>query len=321
MSNDENPKLTIGIPTYNGADTLSAAIESALSQSRIDEVEILISDNCSEDETGAIVKDFQNEHPGLISYYRNETNVGYDANVDLVVNRAKGEFVWILSDDDELMPGAVVKVLDEIGKHENIAFMFANYSYFHDIPVGEDHHCANGNDYYLISDFKNSLVSSNIVNRKCWASLDMKRYIGCLWIHIAYTMEALAPPKGNGAIIFKEPMVKMVGKMKWGKNGSFIFTGFRFVDVYSNMKGLGYDKKVQRKALKAIEGAYYFNIPIAVAMGLKVDRGTVRQFAARFKGIPSFWCIDLPLLLVPRPLYLAAYKAYSKITGKRPIEL
>ena len=43
---------------------------------------------------------YMESYPNVIQYYRNEVNIGFDRNVDLVVKRATGKFVWILSDDD-----------------------------------------------------------------------------------------------------------------------------------------------------------------------------------------------------------------------------
>jgi len=122
-------KLSVGIPSYNGAEYIRDALDSILSQlSEIDEkVEILISDNASTDKTFQIVREYQNKYPELISYHRNETNLGPDRNIDLAVRRSKGEYVWLFSNDDKMLGGAVKKVLNVLKANSGMAAIFINW--------------------------------------------------------------------------------------------------------------------------------------------------------------------------------------------------
>ena len=58
---------------------------------------MIVSDNNSIDNTNEIVNDFK-----FVYYLKNKVNIGYDANVCNLINRAEGYYIWILSDDDEL---------------------------------------------------------------------------------------------------------------------------------------------------------------------------------------------------------------------------
>jgi glycosyltransferase involved in cell wall biosynthesis len=92
-----SPLITIGIPTYNRADGyLKEAIESALNQT-YPSLEIIISDNCSSDDTGLIVKSFNDCR---IRYYRQHENIGANNNFNFCLNKAKGVFFLLLHDDD-----------------------------------------------------------------------------------------------------------------------------------------------------------------------------------------------------------------------------
>ena len=91
------PLVTIGIPTYNRADGyLKDAIESALNQTYAN-LEIIISDNCSSDDTGLIVESFNDPR---IKYYRHNENIGANNNFNFCLKKASGIFFLLLHDDD-----------------------------------------------------------------------------------------------------------------------------------------------------------------------------------------------------------------------------
>jgi glycosyl transferase family 2 len=89
------PKFTIGIPTYNRADLLPTALAAALNQSHED-VEVIVSDNASSDNTSEVVRQFGDR----VRYFRNDTNLGPAANFCRLVDLATGEFFSWLQDDD-----------------------------------------------------------------------------------------------------------------------------------------------------------------------------------------------------------------------------
>jgi glycosyltransferase involved in cell wall biosynthesis len=92
------PLVTIGVPVYNGIPHLRAAIESLLKQT-YEHVEILISDNASDDGTGAYCRALAEAHP-QVHYLRNATNIGPSENFRLVLQRARGRyFMWAAHDD------------------------------------------------------------------------------------------------------------------------------------------------------------------------------------------------------------------------------
>lgn len=89
------PRFTIGIPTYNRASFLPRAIECALSQTYPD-VEVLVSDNASTDETPEIVRSYGDR----VRYHRNATNLGSWPNIAQLPSLAAGEYFSWLQDDD-----------------------------------------------------------------------------------------------------------------------------------------------------------------------------------------------------------------------------
>jgi glycosyltransferase involved in cell wall biosynthesis len=312
----EEPELTIGIATYNGQMFLTKVLESIINEAVGKSVEILVSDNASTDETASIVKDFQSRYPDMVRHVRNARNIGFDANVDNVVCQARGRFVWLMADDDPLVEGAVDAVLNAIHMDSELALIFVNFYNPIDLGLSGDVHCRDGNQFFAINRFKNGLLSSNIVNRKTWMEMDMKRFDGCLWIHFAYAIQAMAPKEGRTGYVIARELVKQEGGGRWGKGGSFIFTGLKLVHLFSHMEDLGYSRKVKKRGDFVVKGGYPRNIPWAKHQGLKVDRDLLSQTKQVFGQYPSYWLVDLPMFLVPNMFYDLAFNTFHKIKRK-----
>lgn len=120
------PILSICIPTFNRAFLLQQAIAAVLPgiTDHGPLVELVISDNCSTDGT----QDFLRSIPHLrnVAIHVNDTNIGAAKNFDLAVQRANGEFCWIVGDDDRICPGGIAMVLSVLREHPEIDFAFVN---------------------------------------------------------------------------------------------------------------------------------------------------------------------------------------------------
>lgn len=104
------PLLSICIPTYNRANYLINCLESIVHQDGFDEnVEVVISDNCSDDNTEEIGKRYEAEYEN-VKYYRNEENV-IDANYSLVLKRATGCLRKLTNDTLVYTPGAILQMV------------------------------------------------------------------------------------------------------------------------------------------------------------------------------------------------------------------
>ena len=99
-NNDEKSlsKVSIGMPTYNGAKFISAAIESILSQ-KYTYFELIISDDASTDETEEIVMKYCRDDL-RIKYIRQQENIGANQNFKKVLEAATGEYFMFASQDD-----------------------------------------------------------------------------------------------------------------------------------------------------------------------------------------------------------------------------
>ncbi|MDR3392567.1 MAG: glycosyltransferase family 2 protein [Sulfuriferula sp.] len=118
------PKISVVIPTYNRAAYLDAAIASVLAQRGVD-FEIVISDNCSQDDTAAVVGKYLTD--SRVRYYRNEENIGMVRNWrKAVFEHASGDWFVLLSDDDYLIdPGYLAKASQLIADNPSVVLVYA----------------------------------------------------------------------------------------------------------------------------------------------------------------------------------------------------
>jgi glycosyltransferase involved in cell wall biosynthesis len=105
------PLVTIAIPTFNRADSyLSKALASAVNQT-CKNIEIIVSDNCSSDNTEMVVKNFRDPR---IRYFRQQKNIGANNNFNFCLNNATGQFFLLLQDDDLIDHNFVEVCMDAV---------------------------------------------------------------------------------------------------------------------------------------------------------------------------------------------------------------
>lgn len=117
-------RISILIPTFNRSGLLAKAVESALAQTYPD-LEVLVSDNASTDDTATVMARFEGD-PRL-HYLRNAQNIGMVPNWRQLLLRATGDCFLLLSDDDELIdPEYLKKATDLLQRHEDMVLVYAN---------------------------------------------------------------------------------------------------------------------------------------------------------------------------------------------------
>jgi glycosyltransferase involved in cell wall biosynthesis len=125
------PRVTLGMPVYNGDDFLANAIESVLSQSFSD-FELIISDNASTDRTAEICLDYA-ARDARVRYCRNAHNVGLVNNHNLLVGLAAGEFLMWIAHDDAIDKDYLARCVELLDRNPDAVLCFAQTS-----NIGED---------------------------------------------------------------------------------------------------------------------------------------------------------------------------------------
>lgn len=140
-------KLSIAIPTYNRVKSLKKQINYFIDEGTFEDenIEFVISDNASNDGTNDYLQEIIQIYP-QIKVNINESNQGMMANFLKVIEMADSEYIWIVSDDDEIKKGAVGKVIG-ILKTNNLSWLFLKF----DCRVKNDemiHYSLSTNDYH-----------------------------------------------------------------------------------------------------------------------------------------------------------------------------
>ena len=121
--------LSICIPTYNRAPFLDYLLNNIVTQIIEDnlqrQLEIVISDNASTDNTKSIVDKYRSKF-SEIQYTRQKSNLGFDLNLLNVVSQARGEYCWLFGDDDRFEPHAIIKILNYLKQYNGLTGLSIN---------------------------------------------------------------------------------------------------------------------------------------------------------------------------------------------------
>lgn len=266
--------LSICIPVYNRKDFIRDAVESVLNQLNNDTreyVEVVISDNASNDGTDKVVneiiaqyKDFQ------IVYSRANENYGPDRNYLRVVEMAQGKYCWFLGSDDRLVSGSIDRILEEINNKHSI-YLFPRYNcQLHTKKVlGQQSFWVDGLKRDQVFVFENvadwcfyfgncvsiggifSYLSSIVFQRDKWNLVDgCDEYIGSAYVHVAKLIQVLLIPGSSLKYLHSGLVYNTTG------NDSFFTTAYNRImldfDGYMNLEKLLPDNDIVRSYFRRV---------------------------------------------------------------------
>jgi len=129
------PRLTIAIPTLNRAELVDRAIKSALAQTSPD-IEIIVSDNGSTDETPAVIERYVKRGLPALRTFRHSATIPVAQHSEFVLAQVRSEFILPLSDDDFLEPEFVAEILAAFDRHPESAFVYTGCAvHYEDVQV------------------------------------------------------------------------------------------------------------------------------------------------------------------------------------------
>lgn len=217
-------RLTICIATYNRAGFIGQTLDSIVCQLPHN-VELLIVDGASPDETMAAVCSRINLVPQA-RYIREDVNSGVDADYDKAVGYARGDYCWLMTDDDVLEPGAIERVLHALAQNPDLVVvnartLDANLKHVLSerlIDINEDRVFQNDTPgvFALTVDYL-SFIGGVVVRRDLWLQRDRKRYYGSLFIHLGVLFQA--PLDGRVEVIAKPLISIRYGNAMWSARG------------------------------------------------------------------------------------------------------
>ena len=192
--------LSLCYPTYNRGWCIQEQINRLLKCPKevLDDIEIIISDNCSDDNTKEIVESAISK--GFIcSYYRNETNLGMDGNFVSCFRKAKGKYVWLLGDDDYLYPDALEEIV-ELLKNNNYGLLHISNQL---IPSYKIKVFVDDQEFCREMSYMCTLISANIPQAKYVKLIPFEKYMGTWFTLLPLYYKSLHEENQNAIISAK----------------------------------------------------------------------------------------------------------------------
>lgn len=127
--------FSVCIPAYNRAHHLIPLLDSIFTQDFHD-YEVVVCEDMSREreQIAAVVQEYQSRYPGMLRYFENEANLGYDANIRNLVKKASGQFCFFMGNDDIMCPGALQDAASIIHRYPNVGLVLKSYGWFDQTP-------------------------------------------------------------------------------------------------------------------------------------------------------------------------------------------
>lgn len=237
--------ISICIPTYNGSKTINKTLDSIIkninSLNFNEEIEIIVSDDCSTDNTFSILKEYVDKYK-YIKIFRNEKNLGMDGHYKQVALNASGKYIWFCGQDDIFLDGVVDHVINSILNNQNIDIISINFSqyleekseyicdsmfglqsfYPEKIDFNQDLLFNNAKEYFSFFNDVPSFLPATLMKRDYWLKTDNEAYLGTHFIQYATILLNLKEAK---ILAITKPLIKgLIPAVGWQTNGNKLFS-------------------------------------------------------------------------------------------------
>lgn len=139
--------LSIIIPYYNVQDWITECLQSVINSTEFEEnVEIILVNDGSQDNSSLIAEEFVNANPSLISNFE-KSNGGLSDARNFGLSRAKGDYIWFIDSDDYIEPVSVSVIIEAIRKSNSNVDMI-NFKY----------RTTNNSKAYLLNNVENNTI-------------------------------------------------------------------------------------------------------------------------------------------------------------------
>jgi glycosyltransferase involved in cell wall biosynthesis len=144
--NASNPRVSIGVPVYNGERYLRAGLDSLLAQTFTD-FEIIICDNASTDSTEQICQEYV-QRDRRVQYHRNDRNIGPVKNYNRTFELAQGYYFKWATHDDVYAPTWLERCVEVMDANPDISLCSTHLQYIDETgQVIQDYHYQVGSDH------------------------------------------------------------------------------------------------------------------------------------------------------------------------------
>lgn len=230
---ESKPRLSICIATYNRARYIGETLDSIVPQLSTD-IELVIVDGASTDDTAKVLSRYLTGNLP-IRYIKETINSGVDIDYDKTVLYARGEYCWLMTDDDLLHPDAVQQVLTALEKQHDLIVVNAEVRNAdlseclerRRLPFIEDqYYNANNSEQFFTDTLKYlSFIGCVVIRREQWIARRRQPYYGSLFIHVGVIFQH--PPLNSIRVIANPLIVIRYGNAMWSMR-SFEIWSFKW---------------------------------------------------------------------------------------------
>lgn len=238
---NKKPILTIGIPTYNRAFYLDKCLNWLCDYVGNDNnIEILVSDNHSTDNTEEIVEKYKSKYSNLV-YYKQSENVGFDKNVKTLLDLGKGEYIKLHGDDDFFNKGTIYTVINRVVENPDVSLFFVHWGL--NLPVVK----GTGYNTYirsLIGSNGISFITAMIIRNTAYKEIENKNKYLDSKIYKVYIQMDILKNNPNYYLLGGPIVSKLSGAARrFGYNLGDVFIGSYF-DLLQDYEKYGLDNQV-----------------------------------------------------------------------------
>lgn len=125
-------KASVLIASYNSSKTIRETVDSVLNQEGFSDFEIVVSDDCSTDDTVSILREYAAANPGRFQIIENKKNQGVVKNYFTALANAKGEYIFTIGHDDKFLPSMMSSSVDFLDANKEYSTCYSKAKLFLD---------------------------------------------------------------------------------------------------------------------------------------------------------------------------------------------
>lgn len=196
----EQKLLSICFPTYNRSKCIGEQLKrlSSVDKKILKNVEIIVSDNCSPDNTRDVILAYQSELD--FQYNRNETNLGPDENYLYCFSHATGKYIWLVGDDDYLIPENLHVVVESL-KDRDLGFLYIKPGVISEKPQFIEY--TSKEKFFKEIGFMITFLTSSIIRKDYVTDVDVTPYKGTWQEYVPFFLTSIIRGDKNGELLFK----------------------------------------------------------------------------------------------------------------------
>lgn len=325
--------LSICVPTYNRAALLGealAAIAGQLDATTTGLVQIIVSDNASNDDTAAVVRALTASRPDIhLIYHRQERNLGAERNIYTLTQLATTPWMFLLSDDDLLLPGAIHEILARIQADPRLAGVCLNSRSFTgspdevtpvNLPTTQDCVFTAKDDALRFLGTFITFLSVMAFRRELVADRDYACRVGTNFIHSYIFLDVLA--QGGALAVADRPYLAIRSNNTGGYNFFQTFVT-SFAELMKYAEAVGFSSTATRAVLAAhrqfiLNFVKLFKVRGAFGSLTPDYRDGTRRILTVYGSDPVFLLKTIPLMLLPEAVFWPLYRLLRR-PGARPL--